>query len=77
MRSIMGKGIYSKDYKDLARKLREVRKALGLTQVEVSDRLRRPQSYLSKVELGQYYIDVFELRALARIYKKKVGDFVR
>ena len=40
--------------------LRQIREDAGLTQVELSERLGRPQSYVSKVELGERKIDMLE-----------------
>lgn len=46
------KSIHKKDYAILLRQLRELRLAAGLTQVELSTALGRPQSYVSDVERG-------------------------
>ncbi|RSD09030.1 XRE family transcriptional regulator [Pandoraea apista] len=35
-----------------------MRKAAGLTQVELAERMALGQSYLSKIERGERYIDV-------------------
>jgi len=45
----------------LQRALREARQAAGLTQVEVAQRLRQPQSYVSKFEAGTRRLDLVEL----------------
>lgn len=37
----------------------------GLTQIELADRLGKPQSYVSKIERGERRIDVVEFCALA------------
>ena len=49
----------------LAELLSAARLDSGLTQVELSSRLRRSQSYVSKVEAGERRIDVMELLDLA------------
>jgi transcriptional regulator with XRE-family HTH domain len=41
------------------------RKKAGLTQLEVAERLGKPQSYVSKVESGERRIDVVELIEIA------------
>ena len=48
----------------------------GLTQVEGANRLKRPQSFVSKVESGERRVDVVELSELARIYRKPLDFFV-
>jgi transcriptional regulator with XRE-family HTH domain len=47
----------------LLRHLRAARKAAGLTQTEVGERLRQPQAIISKCERGERRLDVIELRA--------------
>ena len=45
-------------------------------QEEVATRLKKPQSYISKIERGERRIDVVELQKLAKIYKKEINFFV-
>ena len=47
-----------------------------LTQVEVAHKLRRPQSFVSKIESGERRVDVVELTELARVYRKSLDFFV-
>jgi len=44
--------------------------------VEVAHKLKRPQSFLSKIESGERPVDVVELSELARIYRKPLDFFV-
>jgi transcriptional regulator with XRE-family HTH domain len=44
----------------------EVRKEAGLTQQELAERLKRPQSFVAKVETGERRLDVVEMIELAR-----------
>jgi transcriptional regulator with XRE-family HTH domain len=46
-----------------------------LPQVEVARRLGRSQSFVTKAETGERRLDVVELRALARVYRKWVSFF--
>ena len=62
---------YQRVYSDLLRKLIEAREAAGLTQQEVSARMGRARSFLSKCETGERSIDVIELLQLAEIYGRK------
>jgi len=41
------------------------RKNAGLTQAELSSRLNRPQSFVSKYERGERRLDVVEFREVA------------
>jgi len=43
--------------------------------VEVAKRLGRPNSFVSKCELGERRVDVVELRQLAQIYRKDLSFF--
>lgn len=72
----MNKSIYSKEYRSLTKKLKEVRLKIGLTQGEVAKRLKKPQSYISKIENGEQRIDVIEMRKFADLYKKGVNYFL-
>lgn len=38
--------------------MRELRKSAGLTQVELAEKLSQDQSYVSKIERGERYVDV-------------------
>lgn len=44
----------------------EARKNAGLTQTELSSRLDRPQSFVSKYERGERRLDVVEFGEVAR-----------
>jgi transcriptional regulator with XRE-family HTH domain len=49
----------------LRRLLLEARKNAGLTQREVAQRLRRPQSYVSKIENGERILSLVDFLGLA------------
>ncbi|MFJ8818242.1 helix-turn-helix domain-containing protein [Amycolatopsis thermoflava] len=61
----MEKSIYSAEYRELCRILRELRREAGLTQVQVAERLGVPQSFVSKYETGERRLDVIELKHIA------------
>lgn len=71
----MGSSIYSERYKAFLKRLRAARKEAGLTQVEVAERLKVPQSYISKSESGERRVDIIELADFALIYKKPLDYF--
>lgn len=68
--------IYSIQYKAVAKKLEIARKEANLTQKDVAKKLKKSQSYISKVEAGQQRIDIIELSLFARLYKKGVNFFI-
>ena len=71
----MSPSIHQKDYKQIINRLREARIAAELTQVEAADKLGKPQSYVSKIELGERRLDVAELKRFADLYKKPTSFF--
>ena len=72
----MSKSIYSKDYKRTIEKLKKVRLEVGLKQEDVAEKLKKPQSYISKIERGERRIDIAELKELSKIYKKDINYFI-
>ena len=72
----MPKSIYSKDYRNVIERLRKTRLDAGLKQSEVAQKLKKPQSYISKIERGERRIDIAELKELAKIYKKDITYFI-
>jgi transcriptional regulator with XRE-family HTH domain len=52
----------------LAVRLALVRKAAGLTQIEVSDRLHRPRSWIGKLETARRSLLFSEAIELAELY---------
>ena len=72
----MSKSIYSKDYRNVIEKLKKARLAARLKQEDVALKLKRPQSYISKIERGERRLDIAELKELAKIYKKDITYFV-
>ncbi len=49
----------------------------GLTQVQVSKKLKCSQLHISKAESGERRIDIIELKKFAKIYKKSIDYFVK
>ncbi len=67
---------HADDYRRMLERLREARIAAGLTQVQVAKRLGKPQSFVSKVELGERRIDPVELLRFAELYGRAVEWFL-
>ena len=57
----MPKSIYTDRHKRLCELLKAQRKAAGLTQTVVANRLAKPPSYVAKYEGGDRRLDVLEL----------------
>jgi transcriptional regulator with XRE-family HTH domain len=68
-------------YRSLVERLRDLRTGAGITQVELAERLGKPQSYVSKVERAERLLDPVELRwwcdALGAEVAKVVRDWTR
>lgn len=57
-------------------RLRKAREDAGLTQVAAATALGRPQSYVSKCELGERRIDPIDLQDFASLYKRPFVFFL-
>ena len=73
----MSKSIYSKDYRNVIEKLKKARLDAGLKQEDVALKLKKPQSYISKIERVERRVDIAELKELAKIYKKDINFFIK
>jgi transcriptional regulator with XRE-family HTH domain len=73
----MPKTIYSKEHRTLVEKLRKARREAGLDQSDVAKLLGFTQSYVSKIESGQRRIDIIQIKAFAKIYKKQIDYFLK
>ncbi len=59
----------------VARKLREARELLGLSQQEAAVKLHKTQSYVSRCETGRRRLDIGELEAFAQLYHQPLSFF--
>jgi len=73
----MKKSIHTKEHADFTERLRNARLESGMTQVQVAEKLKRPQSYISNIESGQQRVDVVELQKFAKMYDKDVNYFFK
>jgi transcriptional regulator with XRE-family HTH domain len=62
----MPKSVFTAAYASLLEILVALRKKKGLTQVELSKRLGKPQPFISYIERGERRIDVIEFCAIVR-----------
>ncbi|MDO8564671.1 MAG: helix-turn-helix transcriptional regulator [bacterium] len=58
-------------------KLRKARLEAGLRQIDVAKKLKRTQSYVSRVEVGEQRLDILELKKFADLYKKDLHYFIK
>ncbi|MFA6526620.1 MAG: helix-turn-helix transcriptional regulator [Candidatus Buchananbacteria bacterium] len=72
----MSKTIWTKEYAVFIKKLRQARYDAGLKQIDVAKKLKRPQSYVSRVESGEYRLDVMEVKRFAKLYKKDINELI-
>lgn len=68
--------LHSKAYVEFQRRLREAREAAGMTQTEVAEALKLPQSFVSKCETGERRVDVLELARFAGLYDRPLAWFI-
>lgn len=68
--------IHEPRYQRIAALLTELRKARGLLQQDVADRIGRPQGFVSKVENGSRRLDVIELLDFLRALEADPHEFI-
>jgi transcriptional regulator with XRE-family HTH domain len=73
----VGRTIYTAEHRKVVALLRTIRQEAGLRQVDVAERLGRPQSFVSKYESGQRRLDLIELRAICQALGTSLPKFVR
>ena len=61
----MTQSLHTKEYEAFVALLIKTRKASGMTQQDVADKLGKPQSYIAKIEGGERRVDVVEFAKLA------------
>ena len=67
---------YHRAYQGFLKRLIKARKDAGLLQAEVSARMGKAHTFVSKCELGERRVDVIELQKLAGIYDKSIAYFL-
>lgn len=68
---------HEKEYRLLLSRLLQARLDAGLTQMEVAQKLGKPQSFVSRSETGVRRLDVIELKAFAEIYDLPSVHFLK
>jgi len=67
---------YDSRYEQLQKALIEARQSAGLTQAEVSSRLNKPQSFVSKYESGERKLNLIELMDLCKVLSVDIGVII-
>ena len=67
----------TKEYKVFIDRLIKARLEASLKQIEVAKKMKRPQSYISRVESGEYRLDILEIKRFAKLYKKDINYFIK
>lgn len=60
------KSIYSREYEAVISALVDARKAAEVTQVQLAEKLGKPQSYVSKIENRERRLDIVEFFHICR-----------
>ena len=56
----MEKSVFTPHYDAFRARLVELRKAAGLTQRQLAEKVKRPRSFVSRIEQGERRLDVIE-----------------
>ncbi len=73
----MGRTIRTKEYAIFIERMKKARIESGLRQIDVAKKMKRPQSYISRVESGEYRLDILEVKNFAKLYGKSVDDLIK
>lgn len=73
----MPSSIFTQRHQEFIAFIASVRKAAEITQVELAERLGKPQSFVSKVERGERRLDVIEFCQVAEALGHKPANLLR
>lgn len=71
------KSVHTDRYNRFLKFIIDARKRAGLTQQELADRLKKPQSYVSKYERGERRLDVIEFLEISRLLEIDSCDLLQ
>ncbi len=72
----MEKSIFTQEYDVVLSLLKQVRRDANVTQVELAERLRQSQSFVSKCERGERRLDIIQLRTICHALGTTLPEFV-
>ena len=73
----MEKNLYTKRQEAFLTLLRECREKASLRQADVAERLKKPQSFVSKYESGERRLDVLELLDVCEVIGLTLSTFAK
>ena len=73
----MQKSIANAKQRGFLELIREIRQQAGLRQLDVAERLKQPQSFVSKYESGERRLDLLELEQVCDACETDLSDFVK
>lgn len=73
----MARSVFTKKYDQFRQSLIQARKAAGMTQAALAQKLSRPQSFVSKFERGERRLDVIEFLDIARAVGFDPASFLK
>lgn len=73
----MRKSVHSEAQERFCKLLVSARKKAGLTQQELADRLKRPQSFVAKIEAGERRVDVVEFITIASALERNPSQLIQ
>ena len=71
-----GKTSTARERRALESVLCAFRSEAGLRQIDLADRLGKPQSFVSKYESGERRLDLIELRGICKVLNIPLAEFV-
>ncbi len=72
----MEKTIATREFKVFVRLLKNQRRKMGLTQVQLAERLGETQTFVSRCERGERRLDIVEVRAFCQAMGTSFVSFV-
>lgn len=63
----MEKSVHTREYAELLKLLREIRRIAGVTQVQLAARIGESQSHFSKMERGEVRLDLIQIRTICQV----------
>jgi transcriptional regulator with XRE-family HTH domain len=72
----MDKSVHTREYAVLLDLLRETRRAAGVTQVQLAERIGESQSHYSKMERGEVRLDLIQVRTICTALGTPLPEFV-
>ncbi|QOV23983.1 helix-turn-helix domain-containing protein [Anabaenopsis elenkinii] len=73
----MSKSVFTQRYNRFRQLLIKARQSAGLTQSQLSSKLSRPQSYVSKYERGERRLDLIEFLEIAEALQVEPETFIK